>query len=118
MDAKSENRQLNQNLQSLMHYLARSTRSTTIATPTAIPPMAASSVTTSRSGAQASNNRSTACPLGRASPRMWSRVEEEQLESSRKHRKASTSAGSSGSGMTHVDNGGRGNAKEVDDAIL
>jgi hypothetical protein len=114
-DVESENRQLNRILQSLSCYLVRSTRSTPIATPTVIPPVAASGVMASGSGAQASNSRSTARPPGRASPRMWSRVEGEQPESSRKRRRASTGAGSSGSGMTHVDNQGRGDAEEVPD---
>jgi hypothetical protein len=82
---------------------------------TVIPPVAASGVTASKSGAQASNSRSTARPSGRASPRVRSRVEGEQLESSRKRRRASTGAGSSGSGMTHVDNQERGDVDEVID---
>jgi hypothetical protein len=106
MDTESEIRRLNQILQSLMRYLARSTRSTPLATSTAIPPVATSGVTTSGSGAQASNNRSTAHPPGRASPMIWSRVEGEQPESSRKRRRASIGAGSSRSGMTYVDNQG------------
>jgi hypothetical protein len=112
-DAESENRRLNRILQSLTYYMARSTRSTPIATPTAIPPVAVSGVTASGSGAQSSNSKSTARPPGRASPRVRSRVEREQLESSRKRRRASIGNGSSGSGMTHVDNQGRGDAKEV-----
>jgi hypothetical protein len=114
-DAESENQRLNRILQSLSRYLARSTRSTPIAMSTVIPPVAASGVTASKSGAQASNSRSTARPSGRASPRVRSRVEGEQLESSRKRRRASTGAGSSGSGMTHVDNQGRGDVDEVID---
>jgi hypothetical protein len=39
-DAESENRRLNRILQSLSRYLARSTRSTPIATPMVIPPVA------------------------------------------------------------------------------
>jgi hypothetical protein len=105
-DAESENRRLNRILQLVSCYLARSTRSTPIATPTIIPPVAASGVTASGSGAQASNSRSTARPPGRASPRVRSRVEGEQPESSRKRQRASTGDGSSGSGMTHVDNQG------------
>jgi hypothetical protein len=76
-DAKSENQRLNRILQSLTSYLARSTRSTPMAMPTAIPPVAASGVTASGSRAQASNSRNTARPPGRASPRVWSRVEGE-----------------------------------------
>jgi hypothetical protein len=114
-DAESENRRLNRILQSLSCYLARSTRRTPMKTPTVIPPVAASGITASGSGAQASNSRSTARPPGRASPRVRSRVEGEQPESSRKRRRASTGAGSSGSGMTHVDNQGRGDAEEAPD---
>jgi hypothetical protein len=114
-DAESENRRLNRILQSLSCYMARSTQSTPIATPTVIPPMATSGVTASGSGAQASNSKSTARPPGRASPRVRSRVEGEQPKSSRKRRRASTGAGSFGSGMTHVDNQGRGDAEEVPD---
>jgi hypothetical protein len=112
-DAESENRWLNRILQTLLRYLAWSTQSTPIATPTVIPPVAASGVTASRSGTQASNSRSTACPPGRTSPRVRSRVEGEQPESSRKRWRASTGAGSFGSGMTHVNNQGRGDAEEV-----
>jgi hypothetical protein len=86
-----------------------------MATPTVLPPVAASGVTASGSGAQASNSRSTARPPSRASPRVRSRVEGEQPESSRKRRRASTGAGSSASGMTHVDNQGRGDVEEVPD---
>jgi hypothetical protein len=114
-DAELENRRLNQILQSLLRYLARSTRRTPMATPTVIPPVAASGVTASGSGAHASNSRSTARPPGHASPRVRNRVEGEQPESSRKRWRASTGAGSSRSGMTHVDNQGRGDAKEVPD---
>jgi hypothetical protein len=114
-NAESENRRLNQILGSLTRYLARSTRGTTIATPTAILPVAASGVTTSGSGVQGSNNRSTACPPGCASPRVWSRVGGEAPESARKRRRSSIGAGSSGSGMTHVDNQGRRDTKDVPD---
>jgi hypothetical protein len=115
MDAESENRWLNRILQSLTRYLARLTQSTPIATPTAIPPVAASGVTASGSRTQASNNRSTARLPGRASPRVRSWIEGEQPESSRKRWRASIGAGSSGSGMTHEDNQGRGDAEEVPD---
>jgi hypothetical protein len=71
-DAESENRRLNQILQSLSRYLARSTRRTPMATPTIIPPVAVSGVTASGSGAQASNSRSTTRLPGRASPRVRS----------------------------------------------
>jgi hypothetical protein len=112
-DAESENRRLNRILQSLSRYLARSTRRTPMATPTIIPPVAASGITASGSGAQASNSRSTARPPGRASPRVRSQVEGEQPESSRKRRRVSTGAGSSGSSMTHIDNQGQGDAEEA-----
>ena len=75
--------------------------------------MATLGVTASGSRAQASNNRSTAHPPSRASPRVQSRVERKQLESSQKCRRASTGARSSGSTMTHFDNRGRGDAEEV-----
>jgi hypothetical protein len=75
MDAESENRRLNRILQLLSRYLAQSTRTTPMATPTVLPPMAALGVTASGSGAQASNSRSTTRPPGCASPRVRSRVE-------------------------------------------
>jgi hypothetical protein len=106
-DAKSKNWRLNPILQSLTRYLARSTRNTPIATPTTIPPVAASGVMASGSGTQASNSKSTARPPGR--------VEGEQLDSSGKHRRASNGVGSFGYGMTYVDNEGRGDAEEVPD---
>ena len=73
-DAELENRRLNQILQSLTCYLARSTRSTPIATSTTIPLMATSGITASGSGAHVSNNKNTARLPSRASPRVWSRV--------------------------------------------
>jgi hypothetical protein len=114
-NAESENRRLNQILGSLTHYLTRSTRSTTTATSTDIPPVAASVVTTSGSGAQASNSRSTARRPNHVSPRVRSRVGGDQPESARKRRRSSTGAGSSGSRMTHVDNQGRRDTEDVPD---
>ena len=95
--------------------MVQSTQSTTIATPISIPPVAASRVTASGSGAQVSNNKSTTYPPSRANPRVSSRVEGEQLESSWKRQRASIDTGSVGSGMTHIDNWGRGDADEVPD---
>ena len=83
--------------------------------PTTIPPVAMSGVTAFGSGAQAGNNRSIACPPGRANPRMQSLVEREQPESARKRQRASTGAGSSGSRMTYVDNRGEGDVEDVPD---
>ena len=77
--------------------------------------MAALGVMASGSGAQASNSKSTVCPLGHASPRMQIWVEGEQPESTWKRRRASTGAGSSGSGMTHINNWDQGDAEEVPD---
>ena len=74
-DAELENWQLNQILQLLIHNLDQSTRGIQIAIPTTIPPVAASSITVSASGAQASNSRNIAHPPGHASPRVRSRVE-------------------------------------------
>ena len=71
-NVKSKNQRLNQILGLLMCYLTQSTRSTTTAMPTDIPPMAASIVTALESEAQASNSRSIARPLGRSSPRVRS----------------------------------------------
>ena len=81
--------------------------------PIVIPPVVASGAMASGSRAQASNSRSFARPLGGTSLKVWSRIEGEQLASSRKHQKASTGTGSSGSRMTHVDNQGRGDFEEV-----
>ena len=81
--------------------------------PTTIPPMVALGVTASKSGAQASNSRSTSRPPNRTSPRVRSRVEGDQPESGRKRRRALTGARSSGSGMTHVDNQGEGDVEDV-----
>jgi hypothetical protein len=72
-----------------------------------------STATASRSGAQASNSRSTAHPAGRAIPRVQSRVTTEETEPARKQRRSSTGVGSLGSGLTHVDTQGRRDAKEV-----
>jgi hypothetical protein len=69
----------------------------------------------SGSGAQASNSRNTAHPPGRTSPRVRSRVGDEQPESAWKRWRSSTGAGSSGFGMTHVDNQGRCDTKDVHD---
>jgi hypothetical protein len=81
--------------------------------PTAIPPVVASGIIASGSGAQASNSRSTARLPGHTSPRLRSRVGGEEPESARKRRRSSTGAGSSGSGMTHVDNQGRRDVEDV-----
>ena len=113
MNAKLENQQLKRILQSLTINLAWSTRNVPLATPTAIPPMAALGVTASSSGAQASNSKSTARLPNRASPRVQSRVEGDQPESAWKHRRVSTGAGSSGSRMTHVNNRGEGKVEDV-----
>jgi hypothetical protein len=88
------------------------------ATPTAAPrggvlPLGVSPTTASRSGAQASNSKSTTRPAGRATPRVRSRVTTEETEPARKRRRSSTGAGSSGSGLTHVDTQGRKDAEEV-----
>jgi hypothetical protein len=98
-----------------MRYLARSTQSTTTAMPIAIPPVAVSVVTASESGVQASNSRSTSRLPSRASPRVRSRVGDEQLESAWKRRRSSTGAESSRSKMTHVDNQGRRDTEDVPD---
>jgi hypothetical protein len=108
-----ENRWLNQILLMLTHYLARSTRGTATTTPTAIPPVAASGVTASGSGAQASNSRSTARLPGRASPRVRSRVGGEEPKSARKRQRSLTGTGSFGPEMTHVDNQGCRDAEDV-----
>jgi hypothetical protein len=75
--------------------------------------VAASGHTASGSGAQASNSRSTARLLGYASPRVCSRVDGKQPELARKRRRSSIGIGSSGSGMTHVDNQGRHDVEDV-----
>jgi hypothetical protein len=93
--------------------MTRLTRSTTTATPTDIPPVASSVVTASGSGTQVSNSRSTACPPSHASPRVRSRIGSNQAESAWKCRRSSTGAGSSGSGMTHVDNQGCHDTEDV-----
>jgi hypothetical protein len=64
---------------------------------------------------QASNSRSTARPIGRATPRVWSRIQDEQPKSSRKRRRSSADTGSSGSSLTHIDNRGGGDVQEVPD---
>jgi hypothetical protein len=110
---ESENCRLNQILQTLTRYLIRPAP-----TPTAVPrggvlPLGVSTATASRSGVQASNSRSIACPAGRATPRVRSQVTTEETKPARKRRRSSTGAGSSGSGLTHVDIQGRRDAEEV-----
>jgi hypothetical protein len=112
-DVESENYQLNQILQLLTRYLARPAPTSTAAPRGGVPPLDASVATASGSGAQASNSRSTTCPTGCASLRVWSRVTTEEPEPAQKRQCSSTSAGSSGSSLTHVDNQGRGDAEEV-----
>jgi hypothetical protein len=111
-NVESENRRLNQILFTLTRYLARSARSTTTAPPVAVPNVGTSGVTSSRSGTQACNSKSTTHPPGRASPRVRTRVEAEQPETARKRRRSSTGARSSSSRMTHVDNRGCGDTKD------
>jgi hypothetical protein len=113
MDVESENRRLNQILQILTSYLVRLASTPTAAPRGGVPLLGVSAVTTSRSGAQASNSRSTAHRSGRATPRVRSRVTTEETEPARKRRRSSTGAGSSGSGLTHVDNQGRRDVEEV-----
>jgi hypothetical protein len=112
-DVESENRRLNQILQTLTRYLVRPPAIPTAAPRGGVPPLGVSPATASGSGAEASNSRSTARPAGRATPRVRSRVTTEEAEPARKRRRSSTGAGSSGSGLTHVDTEGRRNAEEV-----
>jgi hypothetical protein len=114
-DVDSKNRWLNQILQALTRYLARPARSAFAAVRPGITPVDASHVTASRSGAQASNSRSTARPTGRATPRVRSCIQDEQPESLRKCQRSLAGAGSSGSGLTHVDNRDRGEVEDVMD---
>jgi hypothetical protein len=97
----------------LIQYLARLARGASVAPRLRVTPVEASYVTASGSGAQASNSRNTARPSGRATPRVRSRIPEEQPKSSRKRRRSSAGAGSSGSGLTHVENWGRGEIEDV-----
>jgi hypothetical protein len=83
-DVDSESRRLNQILQVLTRYLARLARSASATLRPRVTHVDASHVTTSGSGAQASNSRSTARPTGRATHRVRSRIQDEQPESSRK----------------------------------
>jgi hypothetical protein len=106
-DVDSESRRLNQILQALTRY-SRPARSASAAARPGVTPIDASHVTASGSGAQASNSRNTAWPIGRATPRVRSRIQEELPKSSRKRRRSSADAGSSNSGLTHVDNHGGG----------
>jgi hypothetical protein len=112
-DVESENRRLNQILQMLTRYLVRLPATPTAAPRGGVPPLGVSPTTASRSGAQASNSRSTARPAGRATPRVRSRVTAEETEPARKQQRSSTGASSSGSGLTHVDTQGRKDAEEV-----
>ena len=81
MNAKLENRKLNQILRSLTRYLTQSTRSTLIAMPIDIPPVAALIVMALGRRAQANNSKSVARPLGHANPRVRrSRVCSEALK--------------------------------------
>jgi hypothetical protein len=104
---------LNQILQLLTRYLARPARTPAAAPRGGVPPLGASTVTASGSGAQASNSRSIARPTGRASSRVRSRVTTEEPDLARKRRHSSTRVGSSGSGFTHVNNQGQRDAEEV-----
>jgi hypothetical protein len=97
----------------LTRYLVRPATTPTVAPHGGVPPLGVSTATASGSGAQASNSRSTACPAGRATPRVRSRVTTEETEPAQKQRYSSIGAGSSGSGLTHVDNQGRRDAEEV-----
>jgi hypothetical protein len=72
-DVDFESRRLNQILQALTRY-SRPARSASAAPRPGVIPVDASHVTASRSGAQASNSRSTARPTSRATPRVRSRI--------------------------------------------
>jgi hypothetical protein len=112
-DVESKNRRLNQILQLFTRYLARPTLTPTIAPRDGVPPLGASAATAFGSGAQASNSRSSARPIGRASPRVRNRVTNEEPKRARKRQCSSTGANSSGSGLTHVDNQGRRDVEEA-----
>ena len=62
-----------------------------------------------------SNSRSTTRPPNHTSPRVRSQIKGDQPESGWKRQRASTGTGSSGSGMTHVDNRGEGNVEDIPD---
>jgi hypothetical protein len=79
-DVESENHRLNQILQTLTRYLVRPPAIPIAAPHGGVPPLGISPATASRSGAQASNRRSTARPAGRATPRVRSRVTTEETE--------------------------------------
>lgn len=113
-DVNMESLRLNELLRCLTRFVLPST----IVPPpprSGVAPVDASNVTASGSAGQASNTRSTARPSARAAPRVRSRIENEQPESSRKRRKSSAGAGSSGSGLTQVDNRGEGRVDVADD---
>jgi hypothetical protein len=112
-DVDSESRRLNQILQMLTRYLARPARSASAVPRPGVIPVEASHVIASGSRAQASNSRSTARLSGRATPRVRSRIQEEQPKSSRKRRRSSAGVGSSGSGLTHIELRGRGEVEDV-----
>jgi hypothetical protein len=80
-DVESENCRLNQ---ILTRYLVRPPATPTAAPRGGVPPLGASPATASRSGAQASNSRSTARPAGQATPRVRSRVTAEETKPTRK----------------------------------
>jgi hypothetical protein len=112
-DVEFENRRLNQILQMLTRYLVRPAPIPTVAPRGGVPPLGVLATTTFRRGAQVSNSRNIARPTGRTIPRMRSRVTTEETEPTQKRRRSSIGAGSSGSGLTHVDNQGQRNVEEV-----
>jgi hypothetical protein len=113
MDVESENRRLNQILQTLTQYLVRPAPIPTVVPRGGVPPLGILAATAFGSGAQASNSRSTARPVGCPTPRVWSRVTIKETKPARKQRRSSIGTGSSGSGFTHVDTQGRRDAEEV-----
>ena len=113
MDVVFENRKLNQILQTLTYYLVRLPVIPTAAPHNGVPPLGVSLAIASGSGAQANNSRSTARSIGRTTLRVQNRVTTETTKLAPKRRRSYTGAGSSGSGLIHVDTQGRGDVEEV-----
>ena len=112
-DVEFENHRLNQILQILTRYLIQPPTIPIVARRIGIPPLGVSPTTASGSSTQASNNRSTARPAGRTTPRMQNQVIVEETQPVQKRQHSSTGAGSLGSGLTHVDNQGQKDPEEV-----
>ena len=88
IEVESKNHRLNQILQTLTRYLIQPPTTPTADLRSGVPPLGVSPATAFGSGTQASNSKSTACPVGCVTSKVRSRVTMEEIEPAPKRRPA------------------------------